>query len=142
MHFKTRAFFRVFFALVILDVAAFSVVFVRRPALTNRQWSFLDAQRPKDVVTGQAMDLNACADCLDFAVFRRGIGGWESFSAKLLMLANLPAFAAARTVFAWGQQQSSRTSKDNSDLATIVLVATVGLQCAVAAIPFTLQRPN
>jgi len=139
MRIEKRTFLRVFCVLLALDAVAFSVVFVPRPALKTEQWAFLDGQRPKPFIPGVPMDLGSCADCLNFAVFRRGIGGWESASANILQLVNLPAFLAATEVFSSRQRQASGTSKGHSDLATVVLVTIAALQCALLAVPFSLR---
>lgn len=138
MRIDTRAFRRVFVLLMILEAVAFAAVFIPRPALNDGQWQFLERQRPK-FVPGEPVELFTCADCLDFAVFRRGIGGWETRSANILQLANLPAFVAAHHVFSVRQWQPSGTSKQHSDLATIVLVVTVFVECAALAVPFCVR---
>ena len=85
------------------------------------------------------MELSLCADCLNFAVFRRGIGGWESVSENMLQLANLPAFLVATEVFTSLEARRSGTSKDHSDSATVALVCVAALQCAALALPFSLR---
>lgn len=138
MHIDIQRFLRALLALVVLDSVAFSVVFVPRPPFTEEQWAFLEARRPKPSVSDVTM-LFACADCLNFAVFRRGIGGWETFSANILQLVNLPAFLVAGEVFSARQARSSGSSKGNSDVATTVLVVAALVQCSVLALLWSIR---
>jgi hypothetical protein len=135
MRVDTRTFRRVLSILVLLDALAFALVFAPRPALTEDQWQFLERQRP----TAHGGLVGGCADCLNFAVFRRGIGGWETFSAAALQLVNLPGFLLADKVFSELQRQPSGTSRQHSDLATIVLVTTATLECALAALVLSVR---
>lgn len=81
MRLDTRTFLLALALLVVFDAAAFIWVFMRRPPLTEDQWQFLESQRPRRAMDGQTTHLFLCSDCLNFAVFRRGIGGWETFAA-------------------------------------------------------------
>jgi hypothetical protein len=123
--------------LVAIDAAGFAVVFVPRPPIDEDGWAFLERQRPSASKDGVMF---GCHDCLNFAVFRRGIGGWETVSANLLQLANLPGFLAAQSFFARRQWQPTGTSKENSDAATLILVVTSVAQCAVFALAGSLRR--
>lgn len=140
MQVDTRRFLRVLFVAGIVEVTLFCSVFIPRPPLTTEQWDFLEAQRPPAMrPSGPTEDFVVCADCLSFAVFRRGIGGWESLSASLVQLANLPAFLAAEKVFRLRQIHGSSPAKANSDLATIVLLLGVLIECATLALATSLR---
>jgi hypothetical protein len=136
MRFNVRSYLVAFVVLASVDAVAFVVVFGPRRTLTDEQWTFLERQRLTPSADGQSVTLSLCSDCLNFAVFRRPIGGWETVSANLLQLANLPAFLSAQCVFSSRQMRSYGTSKEHSDVATIVLVVIAFLQCGVLAVPF------
>lgn len=137
-----RRFVRVFVILIVLDAIAFGFVLMPRPTLTSQQWAFLEAQRPRfaETTSGTSLSISWCNDCLNFAVARRQFGGWETSSAQLLQLANLPAFLTAVVTFELLQFQPWGTSKLNSDLATFVLTAVVAFQCAAVAAAVSMSR--
>jgi hypothetical protein len=85
------------------------------------------------------MELNFCADCLDFAVFRRGFGGWETTAAKFLEVANLPAFLAATKVFSGRRWQFGGTSREQSDIATITLIVVSAAQWALFSLLLSIR---
>ena len=126
----------VFVAAVLIDAAAFAVVFIPRAAVDAEGWAFLERQRP----SSSDGSMFFCHDCLNFAVFRRGIGGWDTVSANLLQLANLPAFYSAEAYFRSRQLRLGGTSKQNSDAATVVLVSVALGQCAALAVVASIRR--
>lgn len=137
MRVHGRRFVLIFLSLLALDAAAFAFVFVPRTAIDDDGWAFLERQRPFASSPGSFF---LCHDCLNFAVFRRGIGGWETASAKTLELANLPGFAAAQAYFRNRQRQPTGTSQEHSDAATLILVMISTSQCALLALPASLRR--
>jgi hypothetical protein len=124
----------VFAVLVVLDVGLFSLVVLPRPVLTPEQWAFLEKQRPS--ATGGSF---ACADCLNFALARRAIGGWDG-SASLFELLNLPASMVARRTFYARQMQRLDSSKQHSDFASFVFGAVALGECACFAGLLSVRR--
>lgn len=123
-----KRFVRIFAVLVLADAALFSVIVLPRPVLNSEQWSFLEKQGP--TVTGDEMF--HCADCLNFALARRPIGGWDG-PGNFFEVLNLPASLVARELFHSRQLQPFGTSKEHSDLATFVFGTVAVAQCAVIA---------
>src|SRR5687768_10433088 len=108
MRVDRKRYVLILLGLLVIDAAAFAIVFMPRPAIDDDGWAFLERQRP---LTSSDGSFFLCHDCLNFAVFRRGIGGWETASARILQLANLPGFLAAQAYFTNRQWQPSGTSK-------------------------------
>lgn len=123
-----KRFLRIFAVLVLADAALFSVVVLPRPVLNSEQWSFLEKQRP--TVTGD--EIFACADCLNFALARRPIGGWDA-PGNFFELLNLPASIVARRLFHSRQLQPFGTAKEHSDLTTAVFGTVAVAQCGLIA---------
>ncbi len=124
MAFAKRAALLIFLILVCADLLVFSWYILRRPVMTAEQWAFLEKQRPKVTVTGGGVtsEFFLCADCLDYALARRPISGWDA-SARLVETLNLPASLLARRVFEGRQMEGLGTSQGNSDLATLIFAA-------------------
>lgn len=137
MRVDLKRYLLIFLGLLTIDAAAFAVVFVPRPPLDDDGWAFLERQRP---FMSQDGSFFVCHDCLNFALFRRGFGGWENASAMLLQQANLPGFMAAQAYFSNRQWQRTGTSKGHSDAATVILLVISVAQCALLALIPSLRR--
>ncbi|MBC7819886.1 MAG: hypothetical protein IAG10_23635, partial [Planctomycetaceae bacterium] len=137
MRVDLKRYVLILLVLVGIDVTAFAIVFAPRPTLDDDGWAFLERQRPS--VSSDRIS-SSCHDCLNFAVFRRGFGGWETAAANLLQLANLPGFLAAESYFTNRQWQPSGTSKEHSDAATLILIVISAAQCAVLALVGSIRR--
>lgn len=137
MRVDLKRYVLILLVLVGVDAAAFAVVFVPRPTIDEDGWAFLERQRP---LSSSDRISSSCHDCLNFAVFRRAFGGWETTSANLLQLANLPGFLAAESYFTNRQWQPTGTSKEHSDAATLILVMIATGQCAVFALAVSIRR--
>ena len=121
--------FQVIFAALLLAEAAACVAFVAsRPAIDGAGWQFLEQQRPKVNADG-GTDFMLVADGLNFAVFRRPLGGWETAYGHLFQIVNVVPCIASLTAFNALQAVPLVSSKANSDLATAVF-------CGVAALQF------
>jgi hypothetical protein len=116
--------------LLALETAMFAWFFVSRRPLSSEQWALLEAQRP---INRSPHDLSVCAGCIDFALARRALGGWDTIPGHLLQIANIPAVIAARKAFGDLQATSGGSSLSHSDAATAVFVAIVLVECLCGA---------
>ena len=138
MRFSVRVFFVLFVTLVLADVGCFILVFFGRKPLTEAQWSFLEAQRPKRTETG--IELSFMFDGLNFALARRAVGGWETAAANVYLLVNLPAELGAHALFSELQARPGGTSKLHSDLATAAFFTIAAAQWALLALLLSRRR--
>ena len=72
------------------------------------------------------MDFMVVADGLNFALFRRPLGGWETAFGHLFQLFNLVPCLASLSAFATLQSAHLASSKANSDIATLVFCGLSG----------------
>ena len=135
MHIHRKIWLLSFVALVVMDTAIVAAFVAMRRPLSPGQWSFLESQRPHIVVTptGIIANLNICADCLDFALARRELGGREYGVGKLLEVTNVPAVLVARATFHSLQERPRGSSRRNSDIATLAFACMLLGECAIGA---------
>jgi hypothetical protein len=141
MHFAKRTWVRLFLTLLCAEALAFCVIILRRPVMTSDQWAFLEQQRPQITHTSHGFSGSvsfACADCLNYSLARRPIGGWDS-PAALVETINLPASLLARLFFRERQLSGVGTSQENSDLATLVFAIGALVQIALVAGAFSIR---
>jgi hypothetical protein len=135
MFVDRNRFIRVFAVIAVLDVALFSLIVLPRSVLTAEQWKFLEQQRPSTT----RREMFACSDCLNFALARRAIGGWDG-PGSLFELLNVPAALVARRTFHERQMWHPGSSKQHSDFASYVFGAVALAQCACLAALASLRR--
>lgn len=112
---------------------------VSRPALSPFGWQFLEQQRPKSDQAG-GVTFTAVADGLDFAIFRRPLGGWETTFGHFFLLANILPCAASMSAFQILQAIPLFSAKTNSDLATLVFCVVAVVQFAAIAGLLSIRR--
>ena len=109
-------------AFLVANGTAVIIFLGSRPSLGPAGWSFLEQQRPRIRTTegGSEMTFTLVADGLTFALAHRPVSGWESPAFRAFQLVNMPAFAAALCTFQSLQEMPGGTSKQHSDIATVV----------------------
>jgi len=138
VRFSLRVFLGLLATLLLADVGGFILVFLGREPLTEAQWSFLEAQRPKRTENG--IELNSVIDGLNFALARRAVGGWETAAAKVYLLVNLPAELGAHALFSELQARPGGNSKLHSDFATAAFFTIAAAQWVLLALLLSRRR--
>ena len=120
------------------NAAAWVLFLVVREPLDAQSWSSLEQQRPWARPPNEFMSW--CSDCLNFALARRQVGGWEALLVSITMVLNLPATVAAWATFDALQATTIASSKFNSDVATAVFCIASALQWWLIAFLLSLRR--
>ena len=143
MRIERRVFIGVSTFFIVLNAAAIVIFLIAREPVDDEGWQFIERQRPVTTETpdgGISTTFFIVHDGLNFALFRRQIGGWEAASVNLWILANLPAYVSAHSVFYALQMKPGGTSKQHSDIATLTCVVVVVLQWLVIAALASIRR--
>jgi hypothetical protein len=136
---RTRRFRIIFVTLLLAEAVACAVFVASRPAIGPDGWEFLERQRPKSNTDGSTT-FTVVADALNFAIFRRPLGGWESTYGHLFQLLNVFPCLASFITFGILQTLPLTSSRLNSDIATLVFCAVAVVQFTAVATIFSIKR--